>query len=79
MESKAKVILDWAKEHNVEVVNLPLAREGSFIVDLRWTNPGPAKYLMDSWNFNSFMDAYRFAKDLASKTTDEYFVEIRQA
>jgi len=48
-----------------------------YSVDLRWTNPGVAKYLIESWEFTEFMDAFNHAKEKADKVTDEFFLELR--
>jgi hypothetical protein len=47
-------------------------------VDLRWTNPGVAKYLIDSWSFDEFHEAFYHAQKIASTLDDEHFVEVRQ-
>lgn len=49
----------------------------TFYVDLRWTNPGEVKYLIDSWSFGSFMEAFYHAQKICENMQSEHFVEIR--
>lgn len=47
-------------------------------VDLRWSNPGPAKYLIDSWERDDFMDAFYLAQEKAKVLEEGHFIEIRE-
>jgi len=47
-----------------------------YAVYLRMKNLGPAKFLIDSWQFDDFMSAFHHAKDVAGKLEQDHFVEI---